>query len=177
VGPDCLHCLSDYLRFFFLLYAALNVAACLSDSFSKLASISHFSSSLRSTFFGTGEKHFLCPLDPDWHKSLMLPPLHNEDFLLCCRSGTESGSVRIQNFWPDSDPIRNQNKHFGSGFESRFKSGFKSGSETGSEINQKKEPYIYAKIRWFHMIIQISHLHVVVCAMYMLEQTVWLGTG
>ncbi len=49
------------------------------------------------------------------------------------------GSVRIRNFWPDPNPIRNRNKHFGSGFE--------------SEMNQKKEPYIQAKIRWFHTII------------------------
>ncbi len=53
----------------------------------------------------------------------------------CCESG--SGSVRIRNFWPDPDPIRSRNEHFGSGFES------------GSEINQKKEPYIQAKITWF----------------------------
>jgi hypothetical protein len=85
----------------------------------------------------------------------------------CCGSGT--GSVRIRKFWPDPDPIRNRNKHFGSGFES--------GSETGSEKNQKKEPYIQAKkVRWFHTIIHISHLHVVVRNLYMLEQTVWLGT-
>jgi hypothetical protein len=52
-----------------------------------------------------------------------------------------------------------------------------SGSETfgririrsGTEINisdpkqiRKKEPYIQAKIRWFHIIIHISLLHVVV---------------
>ncbi len=37
----------------------------------------------------------------------------------CCRSG----SRRIRNFWPDADPIRNQNKGFGSGFESDPKPG------------------------------------------------------
>jgi hypothetical protein len=50
----------------------------------------------------------------------------------CSGSGNGSRSGRIRNFWPD--PIRNRNKHFGSGFES----GFESRSETGSEINQKK---------------------------------------
>ncbi len=59
----------------------------------------------------------------------------------CCGSGTGYGTVRIRNFWPDLDPVRNRNKHFGSGFES--------GTETGSEINQKKEPCIQAKISWF----------------------------
>jgi hypothetical protein len=48
---------------------------------------------------------------------------------------------------PDPDPIRKRNKHFGSRFES------------GSEINQKKEPYIQAKIRWFHTFIHISVGH------------------
>ncbi len=37
----------------------------------------------------------------------------------CCGSGT--GSVRIRNFWPDPDPIRNRNKHFGSVFGSGFR--------------------------------------------------------
>jgi hypothetical protein len=32
----------------------------------------------------------------------------------CCGSGTGTGSVRIRNFWPVPDPIRIQNKHFGS---------------------------------------------------------------
>jgi hypothetical protein len=53
----------------------------------------------------------------------------------CCRSGSEIRSVRIRNFWLDPDPIRNRNKHFGSGFESGFESGSKTGSETGSETN------------------------------------------
>jgi hypothetical protein len=30
----------------------------------------------------------------------------------------------------------------------------------------KKEPYIQAKVRWFHTIIHISHLHVVVRYLY-----------
>ncbi len=95
----------------------------------------------------------------------------------CCGSG--SGSVRIRNFWPDPDPIRNRNKHFGSGFGSGFRirfririsdpvsdPDFESGFESGSEINKKKELYIQAKIRWFHRIIHISHLHVVVHYVY-----------
>ncbi len=63
------------------------------------------------------------------------------------RSGTE---IDISD--PVSDP------DFGSGFES--------GLESGSEINIKKEPYIQAKIRWFHTIIHISLGHVVVRFVY-----------
>jgi hypothetical protein len=39
----------------------------------------------------------------------------------CCGSRSGTGTVRNRNFWPDPDPIRIQNKHFGSGFESGSK--------------------------------------------------------
>jgi hypothetical protein len=61
----------------------------------------------------------------------------------CCGSGSGTGSVRIRNFWPDPDPIRNRNKHFGSGFESGFESGIESGSETGSEKKSEKMSLIF----------------------------------
>ncbi len=71
----------------------------------------------------------------------------------CCGSG----SGRIRNFWPDPDPIRNRNKRFGSGLNPD--------SNPYPKLDPKKickkEHYFQAKIRWFHIIIHISHLQVV----------------
>jgi hypothetical protein len=80
----------------------------------------------------------------------------------CCGSGSGNGSVRIRNFWPDPDPIRNRNKHFGSGFE------------TGSEINQRKGVFFSGKNK---VVSYIFHIYTLLFAMFMLEQAVWLGTG
>ena len=68
------------------------------------------------------------------------------EFQQCCGSGT--GSVRIRNFWPDPDPIRIRNKHFGSGFES--------GSESGSKTNLSKGVLFKAKKGNFRQLWNIS---------------------
>ncbi len=52
----------------------------------------------------------------DWRFALMM---------MVVISVAGSGSVRIRNFWPDPDPIRNRNKHFGSGFGSGFRIRFR----------------------------------------------------
>ncbi len=71
--------------------------------------------------------------------------------------GSETfGRIRIRsgNEINISDPVSDPD--FGSGFESGF--------ESGSEINQKKGALFSGW--WFHTIIHISHVHVVVRYVY-----------
>jgi hypothetical protein len=69
----------------------------------------------------------------------------------CCGSGSETfGRIRIRSrteiniLDPDSNPA----------------------PKPDPKKIRKKEPYIQAKVRWFHTIIHISHLHVVVLYVY-----------
>ncbi len=70
--------------------------------------------------------------DPREHKKGQFAP--REYKKQCC--GT--GSVRSRNFWPDPDPIRIRNKHFG--------------SETGSETNLLKGVFFSGQKRKFQTI-------------------------